>query len=96
MPVATPQRTDFDSTAPQDVRGRERDRLDSAHPPGWHNPKPADRYSLIVVGGGAAGLVAAHAAAALATIDAFESLDAASVGNSSVARHYGLRLNHSR
>jgi pyruvate/2-oxoglutarate dehydrogenase complex dihydrolipoamide dehydrogenase (E3) component len=51
------------STAPQDVY--ERERLDNVHPSGWRNPQPADRYSLVVVGAGTAGLVAAHAAAAL-------------------------------
>ena len=35
------------------------------HPSGWRNPQPADRYNLVVVGAGTAGLVAAHAAAAL-------------------------------
>ena len=31
----------------------------------WENPKPADRYHLVVIGGGPAGLVAAAAAAGL-------------------------------
>ncbi len=43
----------------------ERERLESVHPAGWRNPQPADRYTLVVVGAGPAGLVAAHAAAAL-------------------------------
>jgi pyruvate/2-oxoglutarate dehydrogenase complex dihydrolipoamide dehydrogenase (E3) component len=51
------------STAPQDAY--ERERLDNVHPPGWRNPRPAARYSLVVVGAGPAGLVAAQAAAAL-------------------------------
>ncbi len=51
------------STAPQDAH--ERERLENVHPAGWRNPHPADRYSLVVVGAGTAGLVAAHAAAAL-------------------------------
>lgn len=58
-----PQRNDFNSTAPQDAH--ERKRLENLHPQGWRNPQPADRYSLVVIGGGTAGLVAAHAAAAL-------------------------------
>jgi pyruvate/2-oxoglutarate dehydrogenase complex dihydrolipoamide dehydrogenase (E3) component len=58
-----PQHHDFHSTAPQDAH--ERERLESVHPLDWHNPQPADRYSLVVVGGGTAGLVTAHAAAAL-------------------------------
>jgi len=53
----------FNSTAPQDRS--ERERLTNVHPAGWRNPQPADRYALVVVGGGTAGLVAAHAAAAL-------------------------------
>jgi pyruvate/2-oxoglutarate dehydrogenase complex dihydrolipoamide dehydrogenase (E3) component len=43
----------------------ERERLNNAHPSDWRNPTPADRYNLVVVGGGTAGLVAAHGAAAL-------------------------------
>lgn len=34
-------------------------------PPGWTNPIPADRYNLVVIGGGPAGLVAAAGAAGL-------------------------------
>ena len=58
-----PQNNDFNSTAPQDAH--EREQLTNVHPAAWRNPQPADRYSLVVVGGGTAGLVAAHAAAAL-------------------------------
>lgn len=58
-----PPHNDFNSTAPQDAH--ERKRLENLHPQGWRNPQPADRYSLVVIGGGTAGLVAAHAAAAL-------------------------------
>ena len=43
----------------------ERQRLENVHPAGWRNPSPAERYNLVVVGAGTAGLVAAHAAAAL-------------------------------
>ena len=57
------QRNDPYATAPQDAH--ERERLENVHPAGWRNPQPADRYSLAVVGAGTAGLVAAHAAAAL-------------------------------
>jgi pyruvate/2-oxoglutarate dehydrogenase complex dihydrolipoamide dehydrogenase (E3) component len=39
--------------------------VESAHPPGWINPKPAGRYNLVVVGAGTAGLVAAAGAAGL-------------------------------
>ena len=57
------QRDDPSSTAPQDAH--ERERLANVHPSAWRNPHPAGRYTLVVVGGGTAGLVAAHAAAAL-------------------------------
>jgi len=39
--------------------------LDSLHPPGWVNPRPAGRYNLVVIGGGTAGLVTAAGAAGL-------------------------------
>ncbi len=51
------------SASPCDVYDRER--LENVHPRGWRNPQPADRYNLVVVGAGTAGLVAAHAGAAL-------------------------------
>ncbi len=59
-----PQRDDpFPTSAPADAH--EQERLQNVHPPGWRNPPAADRYTLVVVGGGTAGLVAAHAAATL-------------------------------
>ncbi|MGB0388527.1 MAG: mercuric reductase [Ardenticatenaceae bacterium] len=39
--------------------------LSNAHPPEWVNPEPMDKYNLIVIGGGSAGLVAAAGAAGL-------------------------------
>lgn len=51
------------TTAPQDAH--ECERLENVHPSGWRNPQPADHYKLAVIGAGTAGLVAAHAAAAL-------------------------------
>ncbi|MDP1698812.1 MAG: mercuric reductase [Xanthomonadaceae bacterium] len=51
------------SSAPADAF--ERTRLENAHPGDWRNPKPADRYHLLVIGAGTAGLVAAHGAAML-------------------------------
>jgi hypothetical protein len=51
------------ATLPQDAH--ERQRLDNVHPSKWRNPPPARCYNLVVVGAGTAGLVAAHAAAAL-------------------------------
>jgi len=57
------QRNDSSSTVPLDAH--ERERLANVHPAPWHNPRPADRYNLVIVGAGTAGLVAAHAAAGL-------------------------------
>jgi pyruvate/2-oxoglutarate dehydrogenase complex dihydrolipoamide dehydrogenase (E3) component len=37
----------------------------NVHPPDWVNPDPADRYHLVVIGGGTAGLVSAAGAAGL-------------------------------
>ena len=39
--------------------------LENVHPPGWVNPEPKDRYHLVVIGAGTAGLVTAAAAAGL-------------------------------
>ena len=58
-----PTRNNSTSTAPSDTT--ERERRTNVRPDGWRNPSPAERYSLVVIGGGTAGLVAAHAAAAL-------------------------------
>lgn len=43
----------------------EQQRLENVKPPGWVNPKPADRYNLVIIGAGPAGLVAARGAAGL-------------------------------
>jgi pyruvate/2-oxoglutarate dehydrogenase complex dihydrolipoamide dehydrogenase (E3) component len=37
----------------------------NVHPPDWVNPEPAERYHLVVIGGGTAGLVSAAGAAGL-------------------------------
>ncbi len=37
----------------------------AVHPTPWQNPSPADRYDLVILGGGPAGLVAASSAAGL-------------------------------
>ena len=37
----------------------------NTHPPDWVNPEPADRYHLVVIGGGTGGLVSAAGAAGL-------------------------------
>ena len=39
--------------------------VDNTHPTDWVNPEPADRYHLVVIGGGTAGLVSAAGAAGL-------------------------------
>ncbi len=39
--------------------------LENVHPPGWTNPRPGDRYDLVVLGAGTAGLVSAVGAAGL-------------------------------
>ncbi len=39
--------------------------LSNVHPPDWVNPQPADRYNLVVIGAGTAGLVSAIGAAGL-------------------------------
>ena len=57
------QRNTSVARVPQDAH--ERERLENLHPSEWRNPQPADRYNLVVIGAGPAGLVAAHAAAAL-------------------------------
>ncbi|CAH0177506.1 pyruvate/2-oxoglutarate dehydrogenase complex dihydrolipoamide dehydrogenase (E3) component [Pseudomonas sp. PvR086] len=56
---------DYDGsiTTPQDAY--ERQRLASVHPPRWVNPHAAERYHLVIVGAGPAGLGAAKTAVAL-------------------------------
>ena len=39
--------------------------IDHVHPPDWVNPAPADRYNMVVIGAGTAGLVTAIGAAGL-------------------------------
>jgi pyruvate/2-oxoglutarate dehydrogenase complex dihydrolipoamide dehydrogenase (E3) component len=53
----------FNSTVSPDAA--ERQRRENIHPADHQNPVPADIYNLVVIGGGTAGLVAAHGAAAL-------------------------------
>ncbi|MCZ6727156.1 MAG: mercuric reductase [Acidobacteria bacterium] len=43
----------------------DRELVANVHPPDWVNPEPAERYHLVVVGGGTAGLVSAAGAAGL-------------------------------
>src|SRR5438876_10133590 len=39
--------------------------VSNVHPPDWANPEPAERYNLVVVGAGTAGLICAAGAAGL-------------------------------
>ena len=57
MTTATP------SLLPDDAFNRRL--IGHVHPPGWQNPTPADRYNLVVVGAGTAGLVTTAVAAGL-------------------------------
>jgi hypothetical protein len=39
--------------------------VSNVHPPDWANPEPAERYNLVVLGAGTAGLISAAGAAGL-------------------------------
>ena len=39
--------------------------IENCRPPGWINPTPAEKYNLVVIGAGTAGLVSAAGAAGL-------------------------------
>jgi pyruvate/2-oxoglutarate dehydrogenase complex dihydrolipoamide dehydrogenase (E3) component/uncharacterized membrane protein YdjX (TVP38/TMEM64 family) len=39
--------------------------IENCHPPRWVNPTPSEKYNLVVIGGGTAGLVSAAGAAGL-------------------------------
>ena len=53
--------------APQLVPDSENNQklIGNVHPPEWTNPEPRDRYNLVVIGAGTAGLVSAAGAAGL-------------------------------
>lgn len=53
------------SEIPTPVDEHDRLRLERVRPAGWRNPAPAERYNLVVLGAGTAGLVAAAGAAGL-------------------------------
>ena len=55
---------DASPRAAADARDR-RILLENLRPPGWRNPQPAEIYTLVILGAGPAGLVAARGAAAL-------------------------------
>ena len=48
---------------PEDEYNREL--VSNVHPPDWTNPEPVERYNLVVIGAGTAGLVTAAGAAGL-------------------------------
>jgi pyruvate/2-oxoglutarate dehydrogenase complex dihydrolipoamide dehydrogenase (E3) component len=89
----------FNSTAPPDAA--ERQRLENTHPKDYQNPVPASTYNLVVIGGGTAGLVAAHGAAALgakvALVERFmlggDCLNAGCVPSKSIIRTSRLYAN---
>lgn len=55
--------TSIPAVQPLDAHNRRL--LENVHPPAWMNPTPKDRYHLVVIGAGTAGLVTAAIAAAL-------------------------------
>lgn len=55
--------TTFPAVQPLDAHNRRL--LQNVHPPDWTNPQPEDRYHLVVIGAGTAGLVTAAIGAAL-------------------------------
>src|SRR5260370_36611624 len=48
---------------PDDVYNRQL--IENLHPPDWVNPTPTERYNLVVIGAGTAGLVSAAGGGAL-------------------------------
>ena len=57
------RREQLSSTEP--LNDYDRIELLNVHPPAWRNPEPVDRYNLVVVGAGPAGLLTALNAAKL-------------------------------
>lgn len=55
--------TTFPAVQPLDAHNRRL--LEQVHPPAWVNPTPKERYHLVVIGAGTAGLVTAAIAGAL-------------------------------
>lgn len=53
----------YGEVAPQDAANAQL--LENVHPANWTAPEPADRYNLVVVGAGTAGLITASIAAGL-------------------------------
>ncbi|HIM28227.1 MAG TPA: FAD-binding protein, partial [Planctomycetes bacterium] len=55
--------SDFVPLQPYDSHNQKLE--ENVHPPDWVNPEPAERYNLVVIGAGTAGLVTAAGAAGL-------------------------------
>src|SRR5438067_506664 len=73
MNYTTNRTTEFVSLRPKDSHN---ERLEAnVHPPDWVNPVPAERYNLVVLGAGTAGLVTAAGAAGLGAKDALVERD---------------------
>lgn len=63
MNEGSPDPTPFPALQPLDAHNRRL--MENVHPPDWANPAPKDRYHLVVIGAGTAGLVAASIASSL-------------------------------
>lgn len=63
QPLTSPLLNDKVEVIPDDEYNREL--VSNVHPTGWSNPQPAERYNLVVIGAGTAGLVTAAGAAGL-------------------------------
>ena len=64
VPLAMSERAHHDVTVEPFDQHNQR-LVENVHPPGWRNPTPKDRYHLVVIGAGAAGLVSAVGSAGL-------------------------------
>lgn len=63
FPIRKVHMSEFKALLPKDEHNL---RMEAAvHPPDWVNPTPDGRYNLVVIGGGAAGLVSSAGAAGL-------------------------------
>ena len=54
-------RSEYGLVFPQDDHNQKL--VDNVHPSSWINPEPRDRYNIVVIGAGTAGLVTAVIAA---------------------------------
>lgn len=63
--LASPRATQPDVAEIHPLDEYNRTLLANVHPPDWLNPRPAERYDLVVIGAGAGGLVSSLGAAGL-------------------------------